>query len=275
MNLDYDSKISLLRITLGYLEKELDRKKNEVEMLKHMHQNISKLGADLESVLISNKLATKLTMNSYFIHATPKVTYDGISKKRPGGIEFGDVLYIYTEGDKQNKIRENALLYQAKLFSSSKVDEHQLKLYTKWSPFSLLKEKNRKYVLNTNSNPHPGARYLLLDTSTLNTNFASTMTPEDNLRANRNDSYLEHDLVGLLDFSRGKELAGEWGEAINKVRDEIITNNLSKSGFVKNQSLSLVSEGQDNNLNEEIMKNVDVKGFWLIHIVSEVSNTVD
>jgi hypothetical protein len=145
----------------------------------------------------------------YFIHQTPKVAYTGIKKT---SIEFGDILYLYTETDNKNYKKETALLLQTKVYSDSKVDSDQLTFYTDWPTFWFYSKDVHTARFNVESipQPHPGGRYLFLDDSNKNLEFASTGTPKPGMKANQFDDYLENELVGLLDFSKGRELKGDW-----------------------------------------------------------------
>ncbi|WP_145148521.1 hypothetical protein [Paenibacillus xylanexedens] len=275
MRLSNTVRARLKSIAFYYLGQKLNRRQDEIIMLDEIHKDIKRLGRQWESTLINTTPhVLDLSIKSYFVHGTPMVSYAGIDPGKTQ-VEFGDVLYVYTETDLKHKVRENAILYQAKKYSSSSVDAHQLKLYLNWPSFWFTKKamSKKKYNVVTYPNPHPGARYLLLDNSSSNPYFASTMTPTPNLKANLYDGFLFNELVGLLDFTSGRELKGDWGEAIEEVKNDILINKKKFRKTLRNQPL-LYLEGRDSTLfsDERDFTNGDSKGFWLVHIKSSVTS---
>ncbi|PFA99863.1 hypothetical protein CN383_14135 [Priestia megaterium] len=232
---------------------------DEVKMLLAIHKNINNLEYHWNRILPPG--GPKISMNAYFIHLTPQVLYSGLSGK---GIEFGDVLYLYTETDNKNYTRETALLLQAKLYSHKKVDEKQLGLYTDWPNFWFKSRKVHTGNFNVVStpSPHPGGRYLFLDDSKRNQNFfASTGTPIPYMRANDLDNYLANELVGLLDFSNGKELKGDWEIAIKAVERKVKRTTKKFKGISRYLPILHLLR---------IDKKKNRKGFWFVHIQGTV-----
>lgn len=277
MKLTNEIKIYLKETAFDYLEANLDCKQDEILMLDAMHKNISDLGKVWEEILVEHTHdVLDFSMKSYFIHATPMVKYTGIDPSKKS-VEFGDVLYIYTETDLNNRVRENAILYQAKKFSKSKVDSDQLKLYLNWPSFWFIKKIMSKvhYNVVTFPQPHSGARYLLLDNSQINPGlFASTMTPIANLTADQSDGFLEEELVGLLDFTTGRKLENDWGAAIKEVKIDNLKNKKNFKGIKRNQPLLYLQSYDNNFLPPEKKEDriSDFKGFWLIHIKSSLNS---
>lgn len=265
MKISEIEKSALIGETVRFFGNKLNGLSGEVKMLDAMHRDISDLGIEWNKILASTPTALKITMDSYFIHQTPKVSYTGIKKT---SIEFGDVLYLYTETDNKNYKRETALLMQAKVYEDKKVDTHQLTLYTDWPTFWFHTKNINTSCFNVVSTPqpHPGGRYLLLDDSTKNPDFASTVTPTHGLKANIRDNYLERELVGLLQFSNGRELLGHWGTAIKSVENYVKANGKTFKGTLRGQPLLYAL----NNGTETTPNPDDPKGFWFVHIQADV-----
>lgn len=265
MRLPEEIKEALTRETLLFLRDKLNGIRGEVNMLDAIHRDIGDLGTEWNKILASMPITFAVSMDSYFVHQTPKVSYTGIKKT---SIEFGDVLYLYTETDNKNYKKETALLMQAKVYENKKVDTNQLALYTGWPTFWFHSHNINASRFNVVPTPHPhlGGRYLLLDDSTKNPKFASTVTPTHGLKANMVDSYLERELVGLLEFFNGKELLGDWGTAIKAVEDYVKLNGKVFKGTLRGQPLLYtLNNGSGTTPNPS-----DPKGFWLVHIQSTV-----
>ncbi|PGB25412.1 hypothetical protein [Bacillus toyonensis] len=262
MELSEEIRRDLIYITFRFFKNKLNGINGEVKMLDAMHRDINILGNYWNGILASTSSAFKFSIDSYFIHQTPKVSYTGIKKT---SIEFGDVLYLYTETDNKNNKRENALLMQAKVYENKKVDAHQLTLYTDWPTFWFHTQNIHTSSFNVVSTPHPhlGGRYLLLDDSAKNKEFASTVTPRQGMKANHQpDSYLERELVGLLEFSNGRELLGDWGTAIKAVENKVKANGKTFRGTLRRQPLFYTL----NNKSETSPTPNSPKGFWFVHI---------
>ncbi|SIR68477.1 hypothetical protein SAMN05878482_10526 [Peribacillus simplex] len=267
MKLSEEIRSDLIRKTLHFFRDKLNGLSGEVKMLDAMHRDISDLGTDWNNVLASTPTALKISMDSYFIHQTPKVSYTGIKKT---SIEFGDVLYLYTETDNKNYKRETALLMQAKVYEDKKVDAHQLKLYTDWPTFWFQTQSIHASRFNvvTTPQPHLGGRYLLLDDSTKNNEFASSVTPTPGLRANMHDNFIERELVGLLEFSHGRELLGDWGTAIKAAGNHVKVNGKIFNGASRSQPLLYaLNNGSGSGTPNP---NDPKKGFWFVHIQANV-----
>ncbi|MDK8643792.1 hypothetical protein [Niallia taxi] len=270
MKLSEEFKSALIEDAFLFLQSKLYGISGEVKMLDAIHRDISDLGDEWNKILASTPASLKITIDSYFIHQTPKVSYTGIKKTC---IEFGDVLYLYTETDNKNNKRETALLMQAKVYENKKVDTHQLKLYTDWPTFWFHTQSIHKSGFNVVSipQPHPGGRYLLLADSGKNSDFASTVTPRNGLKANIHDNYLERELVGLLQFSNGRELLGDdWETAIKSIEKYVKVNGKTFKGTLRGQPLLYVlNNGTAPNPNPN--SNPDnPKGFWFVHIQADV-----
>lgn len=262
MKLSEEVRSELINTAFCYFENKLNGISGEINMLDAMHRDINDLGNDWNKILASTPSAFKFSINSYFIHQTPKVSYNGINKT---SIEFGDVLYLYTETDNKNHKRENALLMQAKVYENKKVDAHQLTLYTDWPTFWFHTQNIHTSSFNVVSTPQPhlGGRYLLLDDSTKNEDFASTVTPVQGMKANHQpDSYIERELVGLLDFSNGRELLGDWGTAIKAVEKKVRANKKTFRGTLRSKPLLYTLYNKSTTFQTPNSH----KGFWFVHI---------
>ncbi|WP_239613464.1 hypothetical protein [Cohnella mopanensis] len=262
--------IDLRKSAVTFLGNQLNCSRNEVSMLESIHKDIHLLGNTWKNILANQHgLPVQLSISSYFIHQTPQVSYTGIQRRKR--IEFGDVLYIYKEMDKQQIIRENALLLQAKLWSQNAVDKAQLQLYLSWPTFWYTTANIHNKHFNVDSQPyaHPGARYLFLDNSHSNRHFASTGTPLHGLKANQHDAYLETDLVDLLQFKCGKELHGDWGEAIKALQKHVSERKPSYHRVSRENQLMYLETAATSlfNPNEELNMG-DSRGFWLVTIRS-------
>jgi hypothetical protein len=277
MNLTNKIRQDLTNCIYNYYREKLEGGVGEVSMLKSIHENIKDLGKEMNTIIQNNSLGFNLTISSNFVHQTPRVSYMNLTSKNY--IEFGDILYIYSEKDNANRKRETALLMQAKVFEDKKVDSDQLTLYETWPDFWYhpLQKYPKVFHLNLLSSPHDGGRYLLLDDSLNNQRFGATMTPEKNLKANQFDNYIENELVGLLEFSRGKMLLkDDWEKAIKELHRRILINKKFFSGVPRSQEFmySLLSQTNsspmdffDNDKNDDFKENS--KGFWLVHIIAE------
>ncbi|MDW4511797.1 hypothetical protein R7236_25740 [Priestia megaterium] len=265
MRLSEEIRHALKEKTFYFLQNKLNGMRGEVNMLDNIHRDISDLGNDWNKILASIPTAPNVSMDSYFIHQTPKVSYTGIQKT---SIEFGDVLYLYTETDNKNYKKETALLMQAKLYEDKKVDKDQLILYTDWPTFWFHTQNihTSRFDVVSTPQPHPGGRYLLLDDSTKNQDFASTVTPTYGLRANKLDNYLESELVGLLEFFNGRELLGDWGTAIKAVEDYVKINGKTFKNTLRGQPLLYALNNGSGSGSGSTPSSNDPKGFWLVHI---------
>lgn len=281
MNLSNKIRLELTNAIYLYYQEKLKGGKGEVLMLKNIHKNIADLGKELNTIFQNNSLGFNINICSDFVHQTPRVDYTNLNSKEY--IEFGDILYLYSEIDSRNIKRETALLMQAKVFENKKVDSNQLTLYETWPEFWYypLQKYPDIFNLNLSSLPHNGGRYLLLDDSLNNPEFGATMTPEKNLKANQFDNYIENELVGLLEFKRGKMfLSDDWERSIKNLQKRVLQNKKQIAGVSRSQPFmySMMNQGGSSNINftnsfldTDINNNFDEesKGFWLVHITAE------
>src|SRR5690606_30137779 len=136
------------------------------------------------------------SMSSEFIHLTPKVSYPAISSVGKS-IEFGDLLYLYTETDSRGSKRETALLLQAKVMGNS-VDQYQLDLYTMWPTFWLINNSGSTFDVVSSPRPHEGAKYLMLSNSVGKVNgFSLIVDPKTNLKTTASGTEFSKELVSL------------------------------------------------------------------------------
>lgn len=271
----------LTRAVYLYYQEKLKGGKGEVSMLKNIHKDIANLGKELDMILQNNSIGFNISICSNFIHQTPRVAYTNLKTKKY--IEFGDILYLYSEIDSGNIKRETALLMQAKVFEDKKVDSNQLALYETWPEFWYYPSQKYPDTFNLKlfSHPHDGGRYLLLDDSLNNSAFGATMTPEKNLKANQFDNYIENELVGLLEFKRGKMfLNDDWEKAIENLRKKVLLNKKQVAGVSRSQPFmysmmnqsSLSNINSSNNFLDTDINNdfdEDSKGFWFIQITAK------
>ncbi|HDR7736660.1 TPA: hypothetical protein QCX99_003886 [Bacillus thuringiensis] len=264
MKLSEKTRRALIGKASCYFQKKLYGLSEEVPMLDAMHRDIRDLGIEWNKILASTQHPPKITMDSYFIHQTPMVSYTGIQKT---SIEFGDVLYLYTETDNITYKKEMSILMQAKVFKNKKVNPDQLKLYTDWPTFKFYTQNIHSANFNVvpTPQPHPGGRYLILDDSSKNKVFASTVTPTQGMKANRqHDNLLGYELAGLLEFSNGRELLGDWGTGIKAVENYVKLNCKPFKGTSRSQPILKALN------NGSVLNSNDPKGFWFIHIQASV-----
>ncbi|WP_226678281.1 hypothetical protein [Mesobacillus jeotgali] len=270
MHLDLVTKQVLAFLADYYLATKvwssLSRNSGEVSIIKKMHKDIDVLGEYWDIVLshLTGK-QLNLSIKSYFVHQTPQVFFNGINPPTKK-IEFGDLLYVYSETDPvTGQTEETALLLQAKMYSAkkSKVDnKNQLKLYSLWPEFQFHTKGIHTGVLKVDSfpNSHLGARYLFLKKP--HTYYACTMNPHMALRPNMYDYFLTDDIVGMMDFSRGKRLAGDWGVAIRAIMNWAFTNGKVVNGIPRHRQMMYLQHRANLSGN----KKSPFGGFWLMHI---------
>ncbi|WP_044339368.1 hypothetical protein [Rossellomorea aquimaris] len=108
----------------------------------------------------------------------------------------------------------------------------------------------------------------MLDDNTKKPEFASTVTPTQGLKANMRDNYLERELVGLLQFSHGRELQGHWGSAIKSVGNYVKENGKTFKCTLRCPPLLYAL---NNGLGSETTPTQnESKGFKFIHIQADV-----
>ncbi|WP_339253544.1 hypothetical protein [Paenibacillus sp. FSL P2-0136] len=250
--------------------------KTEMDYIDRMHRRIEKLEFlwnNIMDMYLGNSRPI-ITMQSYFIHKTPQVTFDVISKKK--SIEFGDLLYVYNENQSNGYQKQNALLLQAKMRDNHQLDPDQLYLYSCWPDFSFTNSSmvNRKFTIDTQPNSHLGARYLYLEktvSSFVPFRWAKTARPRPKLCEHNCDFHYLWELLGLMDFSRGKELDGDWGQAINEVVNWVKYNNVPYTNRTQGNRaaamLSMLATNSSNgkNINVQSFESKEAKkGFWLV-----------
>lgn len=266
-----------------YFQSELSRNfstlKGEVDYIDRLHRKIHQLEYWWNYVLevyLGNRKPT-FSMQSYFIHKTPQVTFGGISKK---SVEFGDLLYVYNETQvNTTQLRQNAVLLQAKMRHNPKLDQDQLSLYSHWPDFSFTNGSmsGRNYKIDTQPNSHLGARYLYLEkTIPMFRPFKWGMTanPRLGLHPHHCDYHFVWELIGLMDFSRGKELNGDWGDAIKEVINWVVHNNIpyTHRSQANNRGASMLSMLSSNGTGTRVQPfetEEPDKGFWLVVVNAE------
>jgi|GEM_PF-4569065 len=193
------------------------------------------------------------SMSSEFIHKTPEVSYEDILPGKTK-IEFGDLLYLYTETDSKGCKKETALLLQAKVIGKS-VDKYQLDLYTKWSDFWLINNPGSKFTVVSTPKPHEGAKFLMLSKSIGKVNnFALIVDPKAKLKTTDPGIEFSEVLVDLLDFSKGRELKGHWKIAVNDVQKYI--RNMKRKSSYSPRHRGMIFFEQNNNFSNTLKVNL-------------------
>ena len=112
-------------------------------------------------------IGLKTTVSSVFCHQKPEVKFISGTER----CELGDILIVHRHIDSSGRIRNNALLLQAKIASTvvhriSKSEQHQLKLYQEWPEFEYIRSGKLLNGQIRNVLPklsHLGAQYLLIN----------------------------------------------------------------------------------------------------------------
>lgn len=156
-----------------------------------------------------------VSVASVFCHQTPQVAHELADKP----CELGDLLFVHIHRQPDDKLRRNALLYQAKksFKQSYKVprdEQHQLSLYTNWPQFtyrspSALAGQERNVSPNV---PHTGAQYMLIDDRPLSDPYNGLLCSPGayQIRSCMADRYLHphnslaQELFDLFRFRSGK-----------------------------------------------------------------------
>ena len=269
MHLSSITKSYLEHMTQWYLSTCLSGKNSEVSMIYSMHKTIFILGHLWNKGLKKEGKSFLTSMSSEFIHLTPKVSYNGISPKGKA-IEFGDLLYLYTETDSRGRERETALLLQAKVIGNS-VDQHQLALYTTWPTFWLINNSASKFDVVSSPGPHEGAKYLMLSNSVGKVNgFSLIVDPIAKLKTTASGNEFSEELVSLLDFSRGRELKGDWKKAVDDVKAYIRGMKRKSSYLPRHRNIIFFNPETHMPFISNESFDSDLKGFWFVHIKATV-----